>query len=148
MNDAPDPAKPLLTGKAIYEKVRDHLLKQGNRAEVDIPNKGFGFSCAYRGERGTKCAAGCLIDDAHYSPEFEGVSLSVDRHSAKFETSERIWKAIFDSGVEDTPANRRLVTKLQDIHDHAPIISWPGALFDLALRFGFEEPGPEVTIIS
>ena len=52
----------------IFNKVATHLIAQGKRST------GFGGACAYRGYDGTMCAAGCLIPDDEYKPEFENKS--------------------------------------------------------------------------
>lgn len=56
----------------ISERIRDHLTTQKAQAKK-------GSACAYRGENGTVCAVGCLIDDEHYSPAFEGQTAADDR---------------------------------------------------------------------
>jgi hypothetical protein len=55
----------------IFDKVASHLITQGVQA---VRNRWVGYpSCAYRGDNGTMCAAGCLIPDEEYNPEFEGL---------------------------------------------------------------------------
>lgn len=52
----------------IFDTVVRHLAVQGRRA---IARQGYG-GCAYRGDNGTKCAAGVLIPDEKYDPGMEG----------------------------------------------------------------------------
>lgn len=55
----------------IFDKVASHLITQGAQARY---RRSDGYpSCAYRGENDTMCAAGCLIPDEEYNPEFEGI---------------------------------------------------------------------------
>ena len=111
----------------VYNRVRDHLLKQGCRAiEAGM--------CRYRGPNDTACAAGCLIRDDKYSPDLEN-------HSVTFEP--KVWEAISQSlnlklGDNINPSNEKLlqdgVIALQAIHDHDDIRSWPDNLRRFAAR--------------
>lgn len=58
----------------ISERIRDHLTNQ--KAQSILPDN---FTCRYRGPEGRMCAVGCLIDDAHYDPAFEGQSAAETR---------------------------------------------------------------------
>jgi len=110
-----------LDGKALYKKVRDHLLKQGEKSLLP----GFDGACAYRSEEGLKCAAGCLIADKHYRKTFE----------TNVACTALVWKAIVASGVKDTDANMDLVMGLQGIHDDVPPSRWRSALNSFAKEF-------------
>jgi hypothetical protein len=59
----------------IFDKVASHLITQGVQATYrPHPKQREAYSnCAYRGDNGTMCAAGCLIPDEEYNPEFEGL---------------------------------------------------------------------------
>lgn len=54
-----------------YEKIRAHLIKQG------VPAGNERGICYYR-HGDLKCAVGCLIDDAAYTPVIEGNSVYDD----------------------------------------------------------------------
>ena len=56
----------------IFDKVATHLIAQGKQSLAPDPHH-EGEVCAYRGADGTMCAAGCLIPDDEYDPDFEGV---------------------------------------------------------------------------
>lgn len=62
-----------LTPKEAYDKMLEHLLKQGRKSvalftfEVNVQKE----KCAYRGDNGLMCAFGCLIPDSEYSPDME-----------------------------------------------------------------------------
>ena len=59
----------------IFDKVASHLIAQGKQSLRTASTVQWGDqSCAYRGDDGTMCAAGCLIPDEEYKPEFEGRS--------------------------------------------------------------------------
>ena len=102
----------------VYNRVRDHLLKQKVRAHD-------GSSCVYRGPDNTACAAGCLIRDDLYDPIFEGHSVGYG------------WEGLDDAITESlnlklgdniTPENKDLLLKavgdLQVIHDRGGPDTW------------------------
>lgn len=53
-----------MTNQEIFNKVVSHLRAQGIKSKDAT-------GCLYRGPNGTKCAAGCLIEDSEYDPEME-----------------------------------------------------------------------------
>ena len=55
-----------MTKAEVFYHVIAHLRAQGVQAKNEQG------SCRYRTPEGLKCAAGCLIPDAEYNPEFEG----------------------------------------------------------------------------
>lgn len=57
----------MINRQEIFEKMVTGLYRQG-KPSVDLFN---GF-CKYRGDGGTKCAIGFLIDDSEYDPSLEG----------------------------------------------------------------------------
>ena len=110
-----------MTKQEVFDKVCEHLIAQGEASESE-------GSCLYRGPRGLKCAAGVLIADEHYSPEFEG--------------SPARYAQVADSLVaSDVPANAlRRVSRLQSLHDNTEPSYWPAGLRDVALEFDLEIP--------
>jgi hypothetical protein len=53
----------LKTDRDVFEFIRDHLLKQGERSLMDNE-----LTCAYLGTEGKKCAVGVLIrEDIYHS---------------------------------------------------------------------------------
>ena len=52
----------------IFDKVAQHLLTQPRSTKIV---NGYP-KCMYRGDNGTKCAAGCLIPDDEYKSWMEG----------------------------------------------------------------------------
>lgn len=67
------------TKQEIFDRVEQHLAQQGEPALCMLPQYDEydeEYSCAYRTPRGLKCAAGCLIPDEKYNPEFENATFS------------------------------------------------------------------------
>ena len=87
----------------IFDKVATHLIAQGKQSlgsREDTHAKG----CAYRGDDGTMCAAGCLIPGDEYKPDFEGIPWnSIAKDIPTFANAPQ--------GVHD------LITSLQGVHD-------------------------------
>ena len=88
----------------IFDKVASHLITQGVQAKY-LPHSDGYPSCAYRGENDTMCAAGCLIPDEEYNPEFEGMPW------------EDIGRAI-PSLASLTDKDHALISSLQYVHDN------------------------------
>ena len=60
--------------QACFDFVMNKMIEQG-RPSLRVETNGT-QSCAYRGENGTKCAAGFFIPDELYSEKIEGISLT------------------------------------------------------------------------
>lgn len=97
-----------MTNLELIEFVEAHLIKQGAKSMMP----GSFYECAYRGEAGLKCAAGCLIEDEFYCEELEG-------DNAKDET---VKFALIASGVMHNQID--LVHRLQVMHDSCPVREW------------------------
>lgn len=84
-------------------------------------------ACAYRGEYGMRCAAGCLIgDDEWVYEEMEGMP----------------WGQLVHRGVVPM-AHQGLIRQLQLIHDEFPPAKWHELLTNLAQALHLQMP--EVT---
>lgn len=92
------------TAQQVYDQVALHLLKQNARSLKD-------GKCMYRGDNGTKCAAGCLIDESEYSSIIEDIS----------------WNDLNVPQVHD-----RLISSLQNMHDCGSVADWPDQLRQIA----------------
>ncbi len=97
--------KSLTDPKDVFNYVVGHLRRQGKQS-ILINFEGE-ETCAYRGENGTMCAAGCLIADDEYSPSFESNSVYTlfQFSSLNQELKERI------------EPNERMISDLQSLHD-------------------------------
>lgn len=100
------------TEQEIYDIVAAHMLKQKSRS-VDSGDK-----CAYRGDDGRKCAAGCLIPDEVYDSKYEDI----------------LWQYLVID--YDFPHNHaELIAKLQQIHDCDNPLYWRSSLISLAKTY-------------
>ena len=96
------------TKQQIFEQVATHLLKQNAKSMN-------GLFCAYRGDDGLSCAAGCLVADDEYNEEFEEIE----------------WQSLVKEF--DLPKrNDDLIQALQHIHDKVDVENWKEALKELA----------------
>ena len=107
-----------MTLQEIYDKVRNHMLKQGRRSVISDNSR----SCAYRGSGGMMCAVGCLIPDEKYSPDIEGMS------------AEKLKEGLFPFPL--TQRVRCLLSELQLIHDFREVHKWEHHLYRAALHHG------------
>lgn len=114
-----------MTRQKIYNKVRDHLLKQNAKSRR-------GSGCAYRGDNGRMCAVGCLISNAKYSPRMEGTRVGAlySPHA----------KAVYGFAPLSRPSESTcsLLMSLQDVHDHSHPPQWPEKLRSVALAYGLK----------
>lgn len=95
----------------VFDQVARHLLAQGKQS------KHLG-SCVYRGQEGTKCAAGCLMSDFEYEEQFENQG----------------WKRlVHENLVPGVHVN--LIHALQVVHDNHDPEEWLGKLRGLAWKF-------------
>lgn len=106
--------------REIFEKVRDHLLKQNSKCML------LG-DCRYLNGDGLKCAVGCLIDDANYSKIFE---------DNVFTRSNPLLVAAVESSqgvtLDDTCVN--MLRELQRVHDSEPVSKWTETLHNYELN--------------
>lgn len=108
-----------MNAQEIYDKVAVHLLTQNaksmKRSEDD------GEFCAYRGDEGRKCAAGCLLTD-----EEAGVADALPLSSWEL-AEERLDLSRFAE-------HSGLIRELQAIHDHTKVNQWGVELARLAVK--------------
>lgn len=57
---------PQAPAQDVFDQVAEHLLKQGRPSYSEQSRM-----CAYRGDEGLKCAAGCLVSDEEYDVSME-----------------------------------------------------------------------------
>ncbi len=90
-----------MTPMEILDFVENAIVEQGRASVYDCPNGKI--ECAYRGKDGAKCAMGVVLDDADYTPAFEGMLA---------------WAVTDRLGIVDT-RKRNLLSRLQSAHDNA-----------------------------
>lgn len=108
---------PEATAQQVFDQVARHLLNQNRRSAVS--NDQQHNSCRYRGPNDTKCAAGCLIDDAEYTHAIEGWS----------------WAQLVAKKIAP-PAHELLISALQSVHDSFPPTTWKSKLQLIARTLG------------
>ncbi|WP_278939172.1 hypothetical protein [Pseudomonas helleri] len=89
---------PQATEQQIFDQVVTHLAKQRKGAHLE--EKG----CAYRGEGGSMCAAGCLIADSEYEPAMDTIG------------GPTAWDSLVSQGFAP-PQHEQFILELQRIHD-------------------------------
>lgn len=111
---------PEKSAQEVFDYVATHLLTQNERSILSYDDTEYFedeniIGCMYRGENGLKCAAGCLMSDEEYKPEWEGI----------------IWAEL--TTFKHVPnAHIFLIRALQEIHDQHPPKEWKRQLKLLA----------------
>ena len=110
----------------IFNKVVTHLLTQNARSFNAVDGK-----CLYRGDKGLKCAVGCLITDEYYHPNLEG----------RYAGADAVLQAVLDSlEVFWSQKLVDLLIKLQRVHDERSTDSWQAEINAVATEFNLEMP--------
>ncbi len=122
----------------IFDRVATHLLTQGGKSWLVRYSSGGG-ECAYRGEKGLKCAAGILIPDELYTADMEGVAIPPTGCMPASDTllggrTRTVMDALKAGGVEE--AEWSFVRALQQLHDGKDPWLWQHSLRNLAIEFG------------
>jgi len=99
----------------IFDIVKTHLLKQGQRATI---NNDEDNHCLYHSPNGLKCAVGCLITDEAYDSDIEGSDLCDDN----------VYRVLQDSQIDTSAKTISFLTRLQRVHDNVDVDKWPEAL--------------------
>lgn len=103
------------TEQEVFDQAVNHLLTQNEKSMSDY----YEGVCAYRGEDGLKCAAGCFISDNEYNTSMETST----------------WSQLVNAG-RVTECHGILIGRLQYIHDSYDIDKWKFQLMDLAKEIG------------
>lgn len=109
------------TPQQVFDQVAVHLLQQNKQSRTILNGEG-NPGCAYRGDGGVMCAAGCLIADSEYDK-------SMDTTSPSSGTS---WSSLIARGVVPTTQHDDMIGRLQTIHDTHKPYHWRSALAGLA----------------
>lgn len=117
---------PKATAQEVYDQVVTHLRKQNAYSMMPLQNESSVKTCAYRGEKGLMCAAGCLISDEEYD---------MDRmETCNWE--ENVRKGIFP------PEHSGLIMSLQSVHDNEEIGEWEDSFRKIAQVFALTYTEP------
>lgn len=114
-----------MTDKQIFERVKKHLLKQKEQATDDENGTG---GCRYRGVDGLKCAVGCLITNAAYTPKCEGHTPNELGIRGGRWIFGPLAKALNQSRIPARESTQMLLSTLQEIHDNEEPIEWRSRL--------------------
>lgn len=98
-----------MDNQSVFDKIVGHLRKQGCKSQSGPADS---YRCLYRGPKGTKCAAGCLIEDDEYLPEME---------SQKFNS---LIRSSLGESLQRFSNNQDLICALQNIHDETSVSGW------------------------
>jgi hypothetical protein len=99
------------TEQEVFDQVATHLLRQNEKCAV-------GDTCLYRAGK-LACAAGCLISEDEYSDEMEVGS----------------WVTLVSKGYAPG-THKKLICRLQGIHDTGSVFTWAIRLTELANEWG------------
>lgn len=127
----------------VLDKVSAHMLNQGQKS-MAWSDKDAAMMCAYRGDGGLQCAAGCMIPDDKYEKRFEGCGvrpqeLKAGIHGFAPKTNDANALRLVLIEANDLDENGlSLLRKLQGIHDKNRVKYWKENLENLARREGLE----------
>ena len=99
---------------AIIQRVARHLILQNQRS--------YDQDCMYRSEKGLTCAVGCLVSDAEYDREMEGLNIS---------------GAIF-AKFNIEALRQSLLGSLQVVHDSIMPYQWHSELMSVCHRYSLD----------
>ena len=117
-----------MTQREVFDKVKNHLLVQGARAQDGVG------ACQYRDDEGLMCAVGCLISDEHYSTALEGHSIR--RANMEPEPGTQLVRdALVNSGVVLDASTIDMLYDLQLLHDETWPESWAEELAEIERKY-------------
>jgi hypothetical protein len=129
------------TQQELFDKAVAHLRQQGDhaRARNDYHLPQDMGSCRYRTADGKKCAIGCLISDADYTPdlEFKNVNalwcMAKDDHPLTEAIKGDFRKLLLEHDV-------KFLSALQAIHDANNVYGWEKAIENVAAQYKLTVP--------
>jgi hypothetical protein len=132
-----------MTKQEIFNKVYAHLLKQGVKSEMLLCAENpvvKVMQCAYRGENGTMCAAGCLIPDELYRPSMESRTVVAEEVAVALHNA----GVVQELGVYQCGQYRSddlvFIHSLQTVHDDHEPEDWKARLAYVAGQHGLTVP--------
>jgi len=108
-----------VTRREVFEKVKKHLLKQGQPA---LNRDG---ECVYRSDEGLMCAVGCLIPKRLYKASLENQSIICPA----------VLEALKKAGVPTNATMVSMLVSLQTLHDGVEFEGWAEGLDRIELEF-------------
>lgn len=109
------------SGQEVFDTVVNHLRAQGKRA---LNQNGI---CSYRTSDGLKCAFGILIRDDEYFPGMETMNASIILGNSQL-FSPLVEFVLHENQLkplrERLLSHRRLIQRLQNVHDTSDTFSW------------------------
>lgn len=102
------------TEQEVFDQVVQHLREQGVQSTTEE-------GCAYRGDDGLMCAAGCLIADDEYTPYMDS--------SNKTSWAHLVFEDIFPDEHDD------LISGLQLVHDEYHPDNWEEGFYSVSQDF-------------
>jgi hypothetical protein len=118
-----------VTDRQIFERVRDHLLRQ-NKQSVAVDSWDGSTRCRYRTNDGLACAVGCLIEDNYYSKDMEG------NHAGTESVCKAVAQSLRLKGLK--PSTVTLLRDLQRVHDEFTPDEWSDELAIVGENFSSE----------
>src|SRR5438132_7005107 len=118
--------------QAVFGFVARHLLRQQAKSSAAIAGREETL-CVFRSPGGLMCAAGCLVPDADYDPQWEhdGEIGRPDPFGNYSRSSHYFLRRGFDL---------QLLSDLQWIHDVAEVNEWSAKLAGVASDWGLRPP--------
>jgi hypothetical protein len=117
----------LTTDFEVYEYIKNHLLLQGAKSEIDTSwatGSQIDNACAYRSDDDKKCAVGCIISDKFYTHSLEGKACN---HEDVLD--------VIELSVPNWIVNRSMLKEMQMIHDEKEPDEWYLMLEDMIRSF-------------
>jgi hypothetical protein len=111
--------------QAVFRFVAEHLLQQRRKSQAQPSEGERDAFCLFRGPGGRMCAAGCLVPDSDYDPEWE--------QDGEIGT----WSNPVTDYFTQRGFDLDLLLELQKIHDNTEVADWPRELQTTAEAFGF-----------
>lgn len=128
--------------QAIFDRVVDHLRKQGRKATRVERVAGVEGECAYRSDDGAMCAVGCLLTEEAYSPDLEGKNTMDRKVLDALRASGINPSSELAEGEDATVAD--LLDALQECHDRFDVEDWEDRLERVAGIYDLTyTPAPE-----
>lgn len=107
------------TPQEVFDQVATHLLWQNQKAKKEDTG-----GCQYRGMNGTMCAAGCLIGDGEYNPDWEVFASAIGGG----------WRTLVNQGIVPS-YHKELIGSLQGVHDGYDPCLWKEKLVQVASQY-------------